>query len=80
LLQAGDTNGDGAIGASELRVMRDAIAIALPLAMKLPYVLTALIAASGMAIALAAAGSHLFPLSASLAEDLYRVLDRRPTA
>jgi cation/acetate symporter len=80
LLQAGDTNGDGAIGASELRVMRDAIAIALPLAMKLPYVLTALIAASGMAIALAAAGSHLFTLSASLAEDLYRVLDRRPTA
>ncbi len=80
LLQAGDANGDGAIGASELHVARDSIAIALPLAMKLPYVLTALIAASGMAVALAAAGSHLFTLSASLAEDLYRVIDRRPTA
>ena len=80
LLQAGDANGDGAIGASELHVARDSVAIALPMAMKLPYVLTALIAASGMAVALAAAGSHLFTLSTSLAEDLYRVLDRRPTA
>jgi cation/acetate symporter len=80
LLQAGDANGDGAIGASELHVARDSIAIALPLAMKLPYVLTALMATSGIAVALAAAGSHLFTLSAGLAEDLYRVIDRRPTA
>src|SRR5262249_35771786 len=80
LLVAGDANGDGAIGASELRVTRDSIAIVLPMAMKLPYVLTALIAASGMAVALPAAGSILFTLSTSLAEDLYRVLDRRPAA
>ena len=80
LLQAGDTNGDGAIGASELHIARDSIAIALPLAAKLPYLLTALMAASGMAIALAAAGAHLFTLAGSLAEDLYRVLDRRPAA
>ena len=80
LLQAGDTNGDGAIGASELHIARDSIAIALPLAAKLPYVLTALMAASGMAVALAAAGAHLFTLAGSLAEDLYRVLDRRATA
>ncbi len=80
LLQAGDVNGDGAIGASELHIARDSIAIALPLAAKLPYVLTALMAASGMAVALAAAGAHLFTLAGSLAEDLYRVLDRRPTA
>ncbi len=80
LLQSGDTNGDGAIGASELRIARDGIAIALPLAMKLPYVITALMAASGLAIALAAAGSHLFTLSTSLAEDFYRVIDRRPSA
>jgi cation/acetate symporter len=80
LLQSGDTNGDGAIGASELRIARDSIAIALPLAMKLPYVITAMMAASGLAIALAAAGSHLFTLSTSLAEDLYRVIDRRPSA
>ncbi len=80
LLQAGDANGDGAISAGELLIARDAIALVLPFAAKLPYVLTALMAASGMAVALAAAGSHLFTLAGSLAEDLYRVLDRRPTA
>ena len=52
----------------------------LPTVAELPYVLTALLAAGAMAIALAAAGSHLFTLAASLAEDCYRVLDRRPTA
>jgi cation/acetate symporter len=36
-------------------------------------------ATAGIAIALAAATSHLFTLGASLAEDLYRVLDRRQT-
>jgi cation/acetate symporter len=42
-------------------------------------VLSALMATAGIAIALAAATSHLFTLGASLAEDLYRVLDRRQT-
>jgi cation/acetate symporter len=40
-------------------------------------VLSVLMATAAMAIALAAAGAHLFTLAASLAEDLYRVLDRR---
>jgi cation/acetate symporter len=79
LIQTGDANGDGAIGAGELLIARDGIALALPAAAELPYVLTALMAAAGMAIALAAAGSHLFTLGASLAEDLYRMLDRRQT-
>jgi cation/acetate symporter len=34
-------------------------------------------ATAAMAIALAAAAAHLFTLAASLAEDVYRVLDRR---
>ncbi len=80
LLHARDANGDGVIGAAEFHIARDGIAVALPMAMRLPYVITALMAASGMAIALAAAGSHLFTLSASLAEDVYRAIDRRPTA
>jgi cation/acetate symporter len=79
LIQTGDANGDGAIGAGELLIARDGIALALPAAAELPYVLTALMAAAGMAIALSAAGSHLFTLGASLAEDLYRMLDRRQT-
>jgi cation/acetate symporter len=80
LIQAGDVNGDGAIGASELLVARDGVALTLPTAAKLPYVLTALTAAAAMAIALAAAGAHLFTLASGLAEDFYRMVDRRPAA
>jgi cation/acetate symporter len=80
LVQAGDINGDGTIGAGELLIARDGIALALPMLAELPYILTVLMAAAGMAIALAAAGSHLFTLAGSLSDDLYRVLDRRPTA
>ncbi|HEX9752943.1 MAG TPA: hypothetical protein VGA46_05795 [Methyloceanibacter sp.] len=79
LLQAGDVNGDGAIGAAELLFGRDGIALALPSAAGLPYVLTVLMATAAMAVALAASASHLFTLAASLADDLYRVLDRRQT-
>jgi cation/acetate symporter len=79
LIQAGDANGDGAIGAQELLVARDGIALALPAAAELPYVLSVVMAAAAIAIALSAATSHLFTLGASLAEDVYRVLDRRQT-
>lgn len=77
LLQTGDANGDGALGAAELLIGRDGIALALPWAAGLPYVLCVLMATAAMAIALAAAAAHLFTLAASVAEDLYRVLDRR---
>jgi cation/acetate symporter len=79
LLQALDINGDGAIGAQELLIARDGIALALPAAAELPFVLSALMATAAVAIALAAATSHLFTLGASLAEDLYRVLDPHQT-
>src|SRR4029078_3054345 len=79
LIQAGDANGDGAIGAQELLVPRDGIALALPAAAELPYVLSVVMAAAAIAIALSAATSHLLTLGASLAEDVYRVLDRRQT-
>ena len=78
LAQASDLNGDGTIGAGELLISRDGIALALPILAQLPYVLTALMAAAGLAIALAAAGSHLFTLGASLADDIYGTLDPKP--
>ena len=77
LLQTGDVNGDGTISAAELLIARDGVALALPAAAGLPYVLIVLMATAAMAIALAASASHLFTLAASLAEDLYRVIDRR---
>jgi cation/acetate symporter len=79
LLNAGDLNGDGAIAAAEFLIGRDGVALALPAAAGVPYVLTVLMATAALAIALAAAASHLFTLAASLAEDLYRVLDRHQT-
>jgi len=78
LVQASDINGDGTIGAGELLIARNGVALALPILAELPYVLTALMATAGLGIALAAAGSHLFTLGASLADDVYGVLDRRP--
>lgn len=79
LLQTGDANGDGAIGAAELLIGRDGVTLALPAAAGLPYVLVVLIGTAALAVALAAAAAHLFTLAASLAEDLYRVFDRRQT-
>jgi cation/acetate symporter len=78
LVQPSDINGDGTIGSGELLIARNGVALALPVLAELPYILTALMATAGLSIALAAAGSHLFTLGASLADDIYGVLDRRP--
>jgi cation/acetate symporter len=78
MISAQDTNGDGAIEAAELFVARDGIALALPMAARLPFVCTVLVAAGGMAVALAAAASHLFTLAGSLADDVVtRLIDPR---
>jgi cation/acetate symporter len=58
--------------------MRDGVALLLPMLAELPFVLTALLACAGLAIALAAAGSHLFTLAGSLADDVYGALGWRP--
>lgn len=79
-VQAKDLNGDGTVGVGELLISRDGIALALPELAQLPYILTALMAAAGLGIALAAAASHLFTLGASLADDIYGKLDHQPIA
>jgi cation/acetate symporter len=79
LVFAHDTNGDGAIEAAELLIARDGITLALPAAAGLPYIFTLLTAAAGMAVALAAAASHLFTLAGSVAEDLIRMVGREMT-
>ena len=78
VLRATDLNGDGTISLSDLLIARDGIALALPTLASLPYILTALMAAAGLAIALAATGSHLFTLGASLSDDLYRSIEPQP--
>ncbi len=78
LAQVKDLNGDGAIAAAELLVSRDGIALVLPVLAQLPYIFAAVIAAAGLGIALAAAGSHLFTLGASLSDDIYGTLETPP--
>lgn len=80
MVQASDINGDGGIGAGELLIVRDGVALTLGMLAELPFVLTALLATAGLSIALAAAGSHLFTLAASLADDVYGGLGQRPIA
>lgn len=72
-----DANADGTIEASELFIARDGVTLALPMAAQLPFVCTVLMAAAGMAIALAAAASHLFTIASSLADDVIRAIDPR---
>jgi cation/acetate symporter len=78
LVQTSDLNGDGSIGTGEFLIMRDGVALLLPMLAELPFVLTALLACAGLAVALAAAGSHLFTLAGSLADDVYGALGWRP--
>ncbi len=75
LLQFGDGDGNGSIGAAELAIARDGVAIALPMAARLPFIFTVLIAAAGFGLAIAASASHLFTLAGSLAEDVAGVFD-----
>jgi cation/acetate symporter len=80
LLAADDGNSDGAISAAELLMSRDGIAIALPMAAQLPFVFTVLMAAAGLAVAIAASASHLFTLASSLAEDVVGSIDPQHAA
>jgi cation/acetate symporter len=70
---ARDINADGVIEAAELFVARDGVTLSLAPAAGLPLVCTLLVAAAGLAIALAAAASHLFTLASSVAEDVVRM-------
>lgn len=66
------TGGGSTLQASQLQLSRNAILLGLPMAAGLPIIGTLLLAAGGIAIALAAAGTHLFTLGTGLAEDLFR--------
>lgn len=72
-----DANGNGSVDASEIALARDGIALALPIAARLPFVCTVLMATAGLGLALAAAASHLFTLASSLADDVIRAADPR---
>lgn len=66
-----DINKDGLLGLKELAVMRDSIALILPIAGELPFVLVGFMAAAGIAAAMSAAGAQMLTMSCTISEDLF---------
>ncbi len=67
-----DKNGDGVIGAAELLVARDGVALSLPIMGDLPFIIVVFVAVAGIAATLAAAAAHTLALGQAVGEDLYR--------
>ncbi|TAN45734.1 MAG: cation acetate symporter [Nitrospirae bacterium] len=66
-----DINGDGILQFYELTIMPDAIVLAMPEMAGLPYVISGLVAAGGLAAALSTADGLLLTISNALSHDLY---------
>ena len=71
LLSVEDLNGDGVLQWGELRLGADIIVLATPEIAGLPYVVSAMVAAGGLAAALSTADGLLLTISSSLGHDLY---------
>lgn len=64
-------NGDGILQFAELAINRDVIVLATPEIAGLPYVITGLVAAGGLAAALSTADGLLLAISNALSHDIY---------
>lgn len=71
LVRVDDVNGDGILQLAELSLNPDVIVLALPEIAGLPYVVSGLVAAGGLAAALSTADGLLLTLSSALSHDLY---------
>jgi len=71
LLSVLDINGDGILQLSELRISGDIIMLATPELAGLPYVISGMVAAGGLAAALSTADGLLLTISAALSHDVY---------
>lgn len=72
-------NGDGILQLSEFRIAADAIVLATPEIAGLPYVISGLVAAGGLAAALSTADGLLLAIANALSHDIYyKMVD--PTA
>ena len=71
LLSVEDVNGDGLIQFGEIRLGADLIMLATPELGGLPYVVSGLVAAGGLAAALSTADGLLLTISNALVRDLY---------
>ena len=71
LLSVEDVNGDGLVQFGEIRLGADLIMLATPELGGLPYVVSGLVAAGGLAAALSTADGLLLTISSALVRDLY---------
>ena len=79
LLSVSDINRDGVLQLGEIRIGADIVVLATPEIAGLPYVVSGMVAAGGLAAALSTADGLLLTISSALSHDLYyRTLD--PTA
>ena len=76
LLSVEDVNGDGRVQFGEIRLGADLIMLATPEIAGLPFVVSGLVAAGGLAAALSTADGLLLTISSALVRDLY--LHKRP--
>lgn len=71
LVRIEDINGDGILQLAELSLNTDVIVLATPEIAGLPYVISGLVAAGGLAAALSTADGLLLTISNALSHDLY---------
>jgi cation/acetate symporter len=71
LLQVSDINGDGIFQLGEMRISGDIIVLATPEIGGLPYVVSGMVAAGGLAAALSTADGLLLTIANALSHDLY---------
>ena len=77
LISVIDINQDGILQLSEIRIGNDLIVLATPEIAGLPYVISGMVAAGGLAAALSTADGLLLTISNALSHDLYyKMLDR----
>jgi cation/acetate symporter len=75
-----DINADGVLQFYELTIGADAVVLAMPEITGLPYVISGLVAAGGLAAALATADSLLLTISNALSHDVYyKMIDSSAT-
>ncbi|HVL58146.1 MAG TPA: VC_2705 family sodium/solute symporter [Burkholderiaceae bacterium] len=82
LLSVADINGDGILQRAEIAIGGDIVVLATPEIAGLPYVVSGLVAAGGLAAALSTADGLLLTIANALSHDLYyKMLDpNAPTA
>ncbi|GIX25147.1 MAG: cation acetate symporter [Caldimonas sp.] len=71
LLSVQDINGDGIFQLGEMRIGGDIIVLATPAIAGLPYVISGMVAAGGLAAALSTADGLLLTIANALSHDLY---------